>query len=119
MHADEKLLYQALTNLLSNAIKYSPAGGPIRLELSSDAEHAILRVTDSGIGIPEKDLLHLFETFYRGSNVGEIKGTGLGMAIIKRSIEAHGGTVTCESRVNVGTTFSIRLPRTIRSEPET
>ena len=118
VHADEKLLYQALTNLLNNAIKYSPEGGPIRLELASDAEHAILRVTDSGIGIPEEDLPHLFETFHRGSNVGEIQGTGLGMAIVKRSIEAHGGTMTCESQINVGTTFSIRLPKTAHSEPE-
>ena len=115
---DEKLLYQALTNLLSNAIKYSPQGSTVHFELSSNTQEACLRITDSGIGIPEGDLPHLFETFHRGSNVGEIAGTGLGLAIVRRSIEAHGGTVTCESQVGAGTTFTVRLPRNSREEAE-
>ena len=111
IQADETLLYQALTNLLQNALKYSPEGSTIRLDLTLDESDAILKIADSGIGIPKKDLLALFEPFHRASNVGAIEGTGLGLAIVKRSIEAHGGTITCESQVGVGTTFTIRIPR--------
>jgi len=109
--ADEKLLYQALTNLINNAIKYSPEDSTIRLELSDNTDHAVLRIADHGIGIPEEDLPHMFKTFHRAANVGAVEGTGLGLAIVKRSIEAHGGTVTCESALGVGTTFTITLPK--------
>ncbi len=115
---DDNLLYQAITNLLNNAIKYSPENSPVRFSLSSDGEDAVLQIADSGIGIPKEDLPHLFETFHRGSNVGQIKGTGLGLAIVKRSIETHGGTVTCESQLDIGTTFTIRLPRIPQGDPD-
>ncbi|MBE0688979.1 MAG: PAS domain S-box protein, partial [Anaerolineae bacterium] len=111
MLVDEKLLYQALTNLINNAVKYSPEDGAIRLDLSSDTDNVILRVSDNGIGIPEDDLHHLFETFHRAANVGAVAGSGLGLAIVKRSIEAHDGTVTCESQLGIGTTFTITMPK--------
>ena len=113
--ANEKLLYQALTNLLRNAIKYSPEGSTIRVDLTLDANDAILRIADSGIGIPEP-ISRLFEPFHRASNVGQIEGRGLGLAIVKRSITAHGGTITCESQVGVGTTFVVRLPTAGKAE---
>lgn len=108
--ADEKLLQQALINLLTNAIKYSPTGGMIRLELSSDSEHVLLRVSDQGIGIPQKDISQLFDPFHRAQNVGNIQGTGLGLAIVKRVIEIHEGAIHVESQEGVGTTFTVKIP---------
>ena len=70
----------------------------------------MLTVRDKGIGIPEADLSHLFEPFHRAANVGTISGTGLGLVIIKESVELHGGTITVESQVDVGTTFIVRIP---------
>ncbi|HVO43932.1 MAG TPA: HAMP domain-containing sensor histidine kinase [Aggregatilineales bacterium] len=73
----------------------------------------MLSVSDQGIGIPESDLKHLFEPFYRGGNVGSISGTDLGLVITKESVEMHGGTMTVESQVDIGTTFTIRIPVTV------
>ncbi len=109
-YVDPKLLRHALTNLLTNAIKYSPEDKPITVSLNIDDQQAVIRVRDQGIGIPEDDLKHLFEPFHRAANVGKIQGTGLGLAIAKQAIELHGGTLAVESTVNVGTTFTIRLP---------
>jgi PAS domain S-box-containing protein len=108
--ADAKLLHQAVINLLTNAFKYSPEGSAVYLDLSFREDHAQIQVSDSGIGIPETDQLHLFEMFYRGGNVGTIAGTGLGLAIVKRSVEAHGGTIEYESSEGKGTKFIVRLP---------
>jgi signal transduction histidine kinase len=125
---DRRLLHHILSNLLSNAIKYSPNGGTIRLELEylpseqcetkniekilSIPEYPvlILRVQDSGIGIPEEDQEQLFAVFYRCSNVGDIRGTGLGLAIVKKAVDLHKGAIAFESQVGVGTTFTVALP---------
>ncbi len=107
---DEKLMRHILTNLLSNAVKYSPQGGTVRFTLASDGEELLICVQDEGIGIPPKDLEHLFEPFHRGENVGTIQGTGLGLAITKRAVDLHQGTIACESVVGAGTTFTIRIP---------
>jgi signal transduction histidine kinase len=107
---DVKLLRRAITNLLTNAIKYSPEGAPINVELACEGDTAIIRVSDQGIGIPEDDQRRLFEPFHRASNVGQIQGTGLGLAITRQAVERHGGSISVESQVGVGTTFSVRLP---------
>lgn len=107
---DKKLIRRALTNLLTNAIKYSTPDSPVTLELARNADEAIIYVRDQGMGIPEADMKGLFEPFQRGSNVGLIAGTGLGLAITKQAIDLHGGTISVESTLNVGTTFTIRLP---------
>jgi signal transduction histidine kinase len=107
---DRKIVRTILINLLSNAVKYSPQGGTVRLNLVLQDSQAIFQVQDSGIGIPEKDKQHLFEAFHRASNVGNISGTGLGLAIIKQAVELHGGSITCESKLGVGTTFTVCLP---------
>jgi len=107
---DEKLLRHILTNLLTNAIKYSPQGSPIDLELISNEEEVIFQIKDKGIGISPEDQQHLFESFYRASNVGKIPGTGLGLAIAKQSVELHGGKIAVNSEVGVGTTFTVTLP---------
>ncbi|MGB3207695.1 MAG: CBS domain-containing protein [Crinalium sp.] len=114
---DEKLLRQMLTNLLSNAVKYSPKGGNIHFHLACKNQQVIFKIQDQGIGIPVPDRERLFETFHRGSNVEAIPGIGLGNTIIKNAVEAHGGSITLESEVDVGTTFTVYLPiRQVRGE---
>ncbi|MCC6616441.1 MAG: PAS domain S-box protein [Anaerolineae bacterium] len=113
---DGKLMQQAISNLLTNAFKYSPEGSTVLFDLSFNDDEAVIRIRDSGIGIPEADQPHLYETFHRAGNVGGIQGTGLGLAIVKRSVEAHGGTIEFESQVGVGTTFIVRLPRMLQGE---
>lgn len=107
---DKKLLRRALTNLLSNAIKYSPAGSQVTFTLQRDQHSAVITVADQGIGIPPEDLPRLFEPFHRASNVETIPGTGLGLPVTRQMIELHHGTITCDSKLGEGTTFTIRLP---------
>ncbi len=109
--ADRRLLRQIITNLVSNAIKYSPEGTPVQITLGCDDREATLTVRDSGIGIPEADQSQLFETFHRAANVGGIKGSGLGLSIVKRAVDLHEGTIIFESEESVGTTFTVRIPR--------
>jgi PAS domain S-box-containing protein len=113
---DERLLRHILTNLLSNAVKYSPKGGTVGLELHRDDERILISVSDEGIGIPQKDLDRLFEPFHRGDNVGDIKGTGLGLAITQRAVTLHGGTISVESKVGVGTTLTVTMPSTVQTD---
>ncbi|HEY9706318.1 MAG TPA: PAS domain-containing sensor histidine kinase, partial [Allocoleopsis sp.] len=107
---DEKLLRQILTNLLSNAIKYSPDDGVINFNLICHPEEVKFSVQDQGIGIPEADKIHLFESFHRGTNVSNIPGTGLGLAIVKKCVDVYGGSITVETEVGFGTTFFVTLP---------
>jgi signal transduction histidine kinase len=107
---DDKLLRHILTNLLSNAVKYSGPESPVSLTVSLQAEVVTFSVRDHGIGIPEQDLEQLFESFHRCSNVGDIKGTGLGLAVVKRAVDRHGGTIDVTSEVGAGTEFIVRLP---------
>jgi signal transduction histidine kinase len=108
---DEKLLYSILGNLLSNAIKYSPQGGNIHLILSCEPQAVIFQVKDEGIGIPKEDIEALYEPFYRSKNVGNIVGTGLGLAVVKKCLELHGGQISVESEVGSGTTFTLKIPQ--------
>lgn len=71
----------------------------------------MISVSDNGIGIPKEDQAHLFTTFHRASNTGSISGTGLGLTIVKRAVDAHDGTISLESQVGHGTTFTIELPK--------
>lgn len=107
---DEALLRHILFNLLGNAVKYSPEDSVVTLRLSRRESRVRIEVIDRGIGIPEKDLPHLFETFHRCSNVGDIPGTGLGLVIVKRCAELHGGSVEVHSQPGEGTTFTVDLP---------
>lgn len=112
---DAVLLRQIVQNLLSNSVKYSEEGGRIIITLQGEAEQVVIRVQDFGIGIPDGDRRNLFKAFYRGSNVGTISGTGLGLVILKSNAELHGGRVSLESRVGQGTIVSVYLPKV---EPE-
>jgi PAS domain S-box-containing protein len=107
---DEKLLRHIFGNLLSNAVKYSPLGGLVTFKVRADADMIVLDVADEGIGIPEEELPHLFESFHRASNVGTIQGTGLGLAIVRNAVDIHGGTIDVQSAAGSGTCFTVRLP---------
>ncbi|MEO0565017.1 MAG: ATP-binding protein, partial [Chloroflexota bacterium] len=107
---DPNLLNHALTNLLSNAVKYSPNGGTIKLAVSLDDDRLRIVVADQGIGIPQEQRSQLFSPFFRANNVGGIRGTGLGLSIVAEVVEQHGGTISVESEIDVGTTITIEIP---------
>lgn len=108
--ADESLLRHIFSNLLSNALKYSEPGSAVEFNVAQQERNAIFQVRDRGIGIPPEDVEELFQTFRRGTNVGERPGTGLGLVIVKRCVELHGGAIQLESRPGAGTTVTVRLP---------
>ncbi|MCW1887768.1 PAS domain S-box protein [Luteolibacter flavescens] len=108
--ADESLLRHILLNLLSNAVKYSPDGATVTFRAACEDGALVFHVRDRGIGIPEQDLPGLFEAFRRGSNVGQTPGTGLGLVIVRQSVELHRGTISVESSENGGTTFTVQIP---------
>jgi PAS domain S-box-containing protein len=109
-HADERLLRHILTNLLTNAVKYSESGSTVHFEITVDGADAVCVIRDRGIGIPEGDREWLFSAFHRGQNVGERPGTGLGLVIVKRCADAHGGRIQVDSTLGAGTTVTVRLP---------
>ncbi len=106
---DEGLLRHVLNNLISNAVKYSPAALPVQFRVRREGTLAVFEIEDRGIGIEAADQKHLFTAFQRGKNVGAIPGTGLGLVIVKRCVELHGGVLTFQSRVNQGTRFVVRI----------
>ncbi|CCI19074.1 Genome sequencing data, contig C315 [Microcystis aeruginosa PCC 9807] len=109
-YLDEKLLYSILSNLLLNAIKYSPTGAGISLILWKDSDRIVFQVQDHGIGIAEEDRGKIYEPFYRGQNVENIIGTGLGLAVVKKCVELHRGEIALDSQVDKGTSFTVKLP---------
>lgn len=109
-NADERLLRHILLNLLTNAVKYSGPGQRVSFHASGKGDVLEFTVIDHGIGIPQADQVRLFEAFQRGSNVGNRQGSGLGLVIVKRCVDLHGGTVTIESKLNVGTTARVTIP---------
>ncbi len=107
---DQTLLQHIFTNLLTNAIKYSPEGGDIKIDLTRDNEYIICTIEDEGIGISLEEQKHLFETFYRGSNVRKIEGTGLGLSIVKNCVDLHQGQINVSSENGKGSMFKVLLP---------
>lgn len=104
---DPSLLKHILLNLLGNAIKFSGKHTVIQVHTEHTGNNVILRVKDSGIGISQEDQQHLFERFFRGANVSNIQGTGLGLHIVSRYAELMNGYITCESELNEGTAFIV------------
>ncbi len=104
---DPSRMRQVLGNVLANDLRYSPAGGSIRLSGESDGKNILLAVQDDGPGIPADDLPHVFERFYKSTDSG---GMGLGLAIAKHLVEAHGGSISAENAAGRGTIFRIALP---------
>jgi signal transduction histidine kinase len=113
---DRNLLHQILSNLLTNAIKYSPQGGEITLSVTHSNSQVTFAVQDRGIGIPSEHHEKLFQRFERANNVGKIKGTGLGLNIVKSLVDLHGGEINVTSKVEEGTTFTVVLPNGMRSQ---
>jgi len=118
MEADRDKIKQVLLNLLSNAVKYNRPNGFILISGSfTDAELSVT-VQDTGMGIPDDSIPHLFEKFYRvREHEGKATGTGLGLSICKQIIQGHNGRIEVKSKMAVGTSFSIHLPRTARTVP--
>ncbi|MBD2652362.1 MULTISPECIES: PAS domain S-box protein [Synechocystis] len=107
---DPKLLRQILTNLLGNAIKYSPHGHQVEFHLQRRGDDGVFSVQDYGIGIAPEEIPNLFDSFYRGTNVGSVPGTGLGLPIVKKCAELHGGAITVTSQLGQGSRFEVDLP---------
>lgn len=113
VNLDERLLRHILANLLSNALKYSPSGGIVDLNVIFQENKVIFEVKDQGIGIPPEYQSKMFQQFERADNVGDIKGTGLGLSIVKQAVNLHGGNITVESSLGIGTIFTVTLPITL------
>ncbi|MGC1240635.1 MAG: PAS domain-containing sensor histidine kinase [Chryseosolibacter sp.] len=109
IESDENLLRNIFVNLLTNAIKFSPGRDAVFVSVRRIAEFVECRVEDHGLGIGEKDLPKIFEPFHRGDNVQTIKGTGLGLPIVKRAVETLGGELEVQSKPTVGTIFTVKL----------
>ncbi len=112
VEADPDRLAQVFVNLIDNALRHTQAGGTVTVEIDANGNDAIMRVRDTGVGIPYRDLPHIFERFYvvDRSRTRESGGAGLGLAIVKGIVDAHGGSVSTESMLGSGTVFTVRLP---------
>lgn len=108
---NDALLLVALVNVLENAAKFSPKGEYTSVRLSADHKEVILQVTDKGVGITDRDLKHVFVPFFRADNVRNITGHGIGLPLAESIIKLHKGTITLGSKVNEGTSVTIRLPQ--------
>lgn len=118
LEADRDKIKQVLLNLLSNAIKYNRPNGTVMLRAETNEDEMTLFVQDTGVGIPDESLPHLFEKFYRvREHETRASGTGLGLSICKQIVHGHGGRIEVKSKIGVGTIFSILLPRSPRSQP--
>ena len=108
---DEGTLTEAFLNVIGNAVKYSRENGKVRAQAVRRDEKVVVSITDSGVGIPEADLPRLFEAFHRGqAAAGSVGGAGIGLAVTRRIVEAHGGSITAASTPGRGSTFVITLP---------
>ena len=114
VYVDRDMMSQVIINLLSNAVKYTPSGGTVRISTEVDEVSSLAKVivTDTGVGIPEDEIEHVFDKFYRvGANKKQAEGTGLGLNLVKQMVETvHGGRVFVTSKVGEGSTFGFELP---------
>lgn len=108
---DTRGIHLVISNLISNAVKYTERGS-VEVALGGDEDTAVISVTDSGMGMPEKDIPNLFREFYRASNArnSSVEGTGVGLAAIKSIVERFGGELRLVTQENVGSTFTVRIP---------
>ena len=109
---DRDTIAEVLWNLLHNAVKYSHPPKRVSVKLAREADTVTLAVQDNGIGIPKREQKHIFERFYRVDDklTREVQGSGLGLAMVKYIVEAHGGAIYVESQVGEGSTFMVSLP---------
>ncbi|HRQ24075.1 MAG TPA: HAMP domain-containing sensor histidine kinase, partial [Anaerolineales bacterium] len=118
LEADRDKIKQVLLNLLSNAVKYNRPNGTVMLRAEAREKEVVIYVQDTGVGIPDEAVPHLFEKFYRvREHESRAAGTGLGLSICKQIVHGHGGRIEVKSKLGVGTIFSIHLPRSSRTTP--
>jgi len=119
INADAQRIGEVVNNLLDNAVKYSPGGGHVRIRGRIIEEHALITITDEGIGITAEDMRRIFERFYRGQNAvsAVTRGAGLGLSLCRGIVEAHAGKIWVDSEQDVGTSVSFALP-TFETGPE-
>jgi len=108
--ADPRWLHQVITNLLTNALKFTPPGGQVTITTGTEYADAVLRVTDTGQGIPAEDLPRIFDRFFRGQQAAQISGSGIGLAVAAELVKAHGGRLAAASEVGHGTQLTLSLP---------
>jgi len=108
--ADPHWLHQVITNLLTNALKFTPAGGRVTISTGTTGTEAVLRVTDTGAGIPADDLPRIFDRFFRGQQAAQISGSGIGLTVAAELVQAHGGRLTAASELGQGTQMTLSLP---------
>ncbi|HET6351044.1 MAG TPA: HAMP domain-containing sensor histidine kinase [Coriobacteriia bacterium] len=113
VNGDADRLQQAISNLLSNAARYTPSGGMITVRVAAEGDQAVTEVSDTGIGISETDLTHVFSRFWRADSARESTtgGLGIGLAVTKEIVDRHKGSIGVDSQLGTGTRFTIRLPR--------
>jgi two-component system phosphate regulon sensor histidine kinase PhoR len=107
---DAERLERVAVNLIHNALKFTPAGGSIHVSADFVGGAVTVKVSDTGVGIAPEDLPRIFERFYKADRARGIGGTGLGLAVVKHTVEAHGGTVSVQSELGHGSTFSFSVP---------
>jgi len=112
VYADDVRIHQLLINIMDNSIKYNKQNGSVLVRMQRDEGYAVIRVSDTGVGIPKDNVEHIFERFFRVDKARsrDVEGTGLGLAIVKWIVEAHNGVISVESEFGKGTMFTIRLP---------
>jgi signal transduction histidine kinase len=112
MTADADALRSAVQNLVGNAVKYSANGGVVDVTAAAGAGGVEIRVADRGLGIDAADLPHIFEPFYRGRRAvdAQVRGTGVGLSVVRHVIASHKGTIAVDSRAGEGTTVTVKLP---------
>jgi two-component system phosphate regulon sensor histidine kinase PhoR len=118
MEADRDKMKQVLLNLISNAVKYNRPNGSIIITGNFTETELSMTVQDTGVGIPEESIPHLFEKFYRvREHENKATGTGLGLSISKQIIQGHNGRIEVKSKVGIGTSFGVHIPRAQRTAP--
>jgi signal transduction histidine kinase len=118
--ADRDKIKQVLLNLLSNAIKYNRPNGTVMLRSEETEKNIVIYIQDTGLGIPEESLPHLFQKFFRvREHESRVAGTGLGLSICKQIVHGHGGRIEVKSKLGVGTVFMVHIPRTSKTQPRT
>ena len=110
------MLRQILINLISNAVKFTPSPKSIFVNIKTLPNESIIEIKDEGRGIPADDLKNIFEPFIRAKNVGETKGNGLGLSIVKHALEQLKGDIKVKSKINEGSVFIVSLPNVLVSE---